>query len=72
MSYNVQGLNSKLKQRTLANEFTKKKIIAMLIQETKIAKESQIQIRDKNGNKLTLNNSGKWWTINKRSRRHDE
>lgn len=57
-SFNVQGLNDKYKQRTLADDFIRLDVDVMAIQETMIKKHKNIQIQASNGTRLTLRNSG--------------
>ena len=55
---NVQGLNGAAKQKLLADDFLHNKFTFMMLQETKIQKNVQINIESSNGQKLTLYNSG--------------
>ena len=55
---NVQGLNGAAKQKLLADDFLHNKFTFMMLQETKIQKNVQINMESSNGQKLTLYNSG--------------
>ena len=58
VSCNVQGLNGEAKQRLLADDFFDNKFTFMMVQETKIQKNTQQTIESSCGKKLILYNSG--------------
>ena len=57
-SYNVQGLNSEVKQKLLADDFIDKKLSIMLLQETKLMNSETLTIVSSNNTSLKLYNSG--------------
>ena len=58
ISYIIQGLNSKTKQRLLADDFIEKDALATLIQEIKIQGKGEKELNSSDEVKLTLYRSG--------------